>query len=724
LIIARSHLAVRKKILRKTGSRREPQRVLIATSPAASAPISRVKISPSKAVLGAIILIIDRFSQYLLAMDGITIIEAHNRVPRLAPTRGGGIVEFRQFIYFLRTCDYGSIAAAAEHIGTVQSNVSMQISQLERELGADLFRRHSSGLVPTIAGEHFYRLAQGLSAEMEFVSRYVRSSLKDEVLRIALAVRMAPRGSLMAEALQRMVRLLGASHPHIKLRLVDFPGGPMATPDEIGAMTEARADREGFDPIEVRDRWGLITRRGETELPEGRLSLARISGFAKRLRVVMPKLPPAIAALGEAFASTTGIALAEEDIGIAELEKGFSGSSHAVLLPLSCIPGFCRQQRFQTAYADCHPSDPVWRVESAGNTDQPMVGAIAEIFCGALRACLPRQGKIRKSAIGKHRVAPLRHESQEDQFSFRELRVFDAAYDRGNISRAAADVGVSQPALSNTLRKLEQAIGHKLFVRTAHGIVPTERAVLLRRWCGPVLSDLAEARRQVRDLGRQGPAPIRIGILPVLDDDSLLAVTIADAISEWNRVVTDCELRLTEGFGTSLRRWTVQEMLDFAIVDTEVRQSGLLVTPLSRDSMVVVTNPRLRLLPPGRVKASDVLRLKLVLPSARHGLRGIIQRAFSEAGLSLAPRLEIDSMAMTLNLVKTDNWATILPVSAIYKRAHANELQINVITEPAVERSLSLVRRTSSRPSANVSRFIEILTKRIHEAGDSIRGLV
>ncbi|WP_426437021.1 LysR family transcriptional regulator [Bradyrhizobium genosp. P] len=637
-------------------------------------------------------------------------------------------MEFRQFSYFLRACDYGSIAAAAERIGTVQSNVSMQISQLEHELGADLCKRSSAGLVPTLAGEHFYRLAQGLTAEMEFVSRYVRSSLQDEALRIALAAPMAPRGSLMAEALQAVARLLGKSHPHVKLRLIDFLGGPVTTNDEIRAVAEARADRDIFDTLDVRDRWGFVTRRGETTLPEGLLSLSKISSFAKQLKVVMPKLPPTIAALGEDFAKSAGIALAQEDLGIAELERTSSSSSNAVLLPLSCMPGFSVQQRFQIAYADCHPSDPIWRIESVGNADRRIIGVIAEVFSDVLRALLPRSGKSTESprSGAKHHIAKLRHENEKeakDQLTFRELRVFDAAYDRGNISRAAADIGVSQPALSNTLRKLEQGVGHKLFVRTAHGIMPTERAVLLRRLCEPILSDLAEARRQIRDLGRQGAAPIRIGILPVLDDESLLAVTIADAISEWNRLSTGSELRLTEGFSTSLRRWTVQEMLDFAIVDTDVRQSGLLVTPLSRDAMVVVTNPRLHVLPLGPVRASDVLRLKLVLPSARHGLREIIQRAFSEAGLSLAPKLEIDSMAMTLNLVKADDWATVLPVSAIYKRAQANELQVNVIKEPSVERSLSLIRRTSSRPSANVTRFIDILTKRIHDGGRSMQDL-
>jgi DNA-binding transcriptional LysR family regulator len=136
--------------------------------------------------------------------------------------------------------------------------------------------------------------------------------------------------------------------------------------------------------------------------------------------------------------------------------------------------------------------------------------------------------------------------------------------------------------------------------------------------------------------------------------------------------------------------------------------------------MVVVTGPERGVLPPGPVKASKVPGLNLVLPSERHGLRGIIQKAFNEAGLVIEPKLEIDSMAMTLNLVKMGNWATVLPISSIYQRAVSKELQINIISDPGVTRSLSLIRRAGSNPSTNAQRFADILASRMRDASYSI----
>lgn len=210
----------------------------------------------------------------------------------------------------------------------------------------------------------------------------------------------------------------------------------------------------------------------------------------------------------------------------------------------------------------------------------------------------------------------------------------------------------------------------------------------------------------------------------MLDDESLLAVTVAETIHEWSALSTGRELRLTEAYGASLRRLTVQELLDFTVDDDDARQSGLLVTPLARDSIVVVSNPHLRVLPPGPVQASDVPGLRLVLPSERHGLRSVIRRAFAEAGMTVVPRLERDSMPMTLNLIKMDSWATLLPVSAVSTRARAGELQVDLITGPAIECGLSLVRRSGSKQSVHAQRFIGILAARIRQAVGTQHDLV
>lgn len=71
------------------------------------------------------------------------------------------------------------------------------------------------------------------------------------------------------------------------------------------------------------------------------------------------------------------------------------------------------------------------------------------------------------------------------------LRTFDALMREKNVSRAAARLFLSQPAVSASLNRLREVFGDPLFTRTGHGVLPTERAQALAPQVRKVLADLA-----------------------------------------------------------------------------------------------------------------------------------------------------------------------------------------------------------------------------------------
>lgn len=73
------------------------------------------------------------------------------------------------------------------------------------------------------------------------------------------------------------------------------------------------------------------------------------------------------------------------------------------------------------------------------------------------------------------------------------LRVFDAVMTEQNLTRAANRLAMTQPAVSNALKRLRDALGDELLIRTAHGVKPTPRAETLWPTVRRTLSDLEEA---------------------------------------------------------------------------------------------------------------------------------------------------------------------------------------------------------------------------------------
>ena len=73
------------------------------------------------------------------------------------------------------------------------------------------------------------------------------------------------------------------------------------------------------------------------------------------------------------------------------------------------------------------------------------------------------------------------------------LRVFDAVMTEQNLTRAASRLAMTQPAVSNALRRLRDVLSDELLIRTAHGVKPTPRAELLWPAVRNALSGLEEA---------------------------------------------------------------------------------------------------------------------------------------------------------------------------------------------------------------------------------------
>jgi DNA-binding transcriptional LysR family regulator len=73
------------------------------------------------------------------------------------------------------------------------------------------------------------------------------------------------------------------------------------------------------------------------------------------------------------------------------------------------------------------------------------------------------------------------------------LRVFDAVMTEQNLTRAAGRLAMTQPAVSNALRRLRDALNDELLIRTAHGVKPTPRAEALWPAVRHALSELEEA---------------------------------------------------------------------------------------------------------------------------------------------------------------------------------------------------------------------------------------
>ncbi len=92
---------------------------------------------------------------------------------------------------------------------------------------------------------------------------------------------------------------------------------------------------------------------------------------------------------------------------------------------------------------------------------------------------------------------------RKNDLSLRLLEIFDAVMRRRTTVDAAADLGISQPAVSNAIKALEKQLGLVLFERTRRQLLPTEESRRLLREIEPLFGMLRNVEEEVRDLQSQ-----------------------------------------------------------------------------------------------------------------------------------------------------------------------------------------------------------------------------
>lgn len=279
---------------------------------------------------------------------------------------------------------------------------------------------------------------------------------------------------------------------------------------------------------------------------------------------------------------------------------------------------------------------------------------------------------------------------------FRQLEYFVALARERHFARAAAACHVSQPTLSEAIRKLEHELKVPLVRRgqSFEGLTPEgERLVL---WARRILADHDALRHEVAALQTGLTGELRVGVIPAA------STTVASVVDRFCtehplvRVQLETSLR-SSGVIERVRRFE----LDAGVVYPDGHDTaGLLVAPLYREEQVLVANRDLISGPADTISWSDALELPLCLLNREMRGRQLLDEALAAHGLAASPRVEADSVASLLAQASAGRWATIVPrtwLHAVRPAAYATVLRL---TDPSLTATLAVV--TNAGPPVSV----------------------
>jgi len=273
----------------------------------------------------------------------------------------------------------------------------------------------------------------------------------------------------------------------------------------------------------------------------------------------------------------------------------------------------------------------------------------------------------------------------------KQIRCFVAAYEEGSFSKAALREHCTQPGLSVYIQRLETMLAHRLFDRKARGVTPTIAGRHFYACCSDVLKTVNIAEQRMLDMARHVATGINIGVSP-----TVLKGVLPWMLPDYLRAHPYVDVRLAEAYSGTLTDWVVSGEVQVAIVTKPPLHLGLETTHFFRDRLVLVTRGTGSPQKKGRIRrrsASDLQKLKLILPSPRHSLRQVIEAAAVRLGATASGRiLEIDGMLGTFELVRNSDWATVVASIAVADEVKMGRLVAEPIYGPELWLDFYLIR--------------------------------
>jgi len=287
--------------------------------------------------------------------------------------------------------------------------------------------------------------------------------------------------------------------------------------------------------------------------------------------------------------------------------------------------------------------------------------------------------------------------------NFRQMSAFVAVYESGSINRAAQRLYIAQPSVSSLVRKLESDLDTQLFERLASGTKPTAAGDTLYRHCQKILAEVDAARQAVSGGEDRLGGVVNIGLAPTAAK-GLMPTFLSSYLDQHPEV----ELQIAEAFSGPLTEWTLSGQVDFAVVAVPPIDRRLTTKRIAAEPIVLVSSPAWARDHDHSGPLTDGPPLKLVLPSARNGLRTIIDLYIHANDLPVERLIELDSLYGMLEFVKRSDWVTLLSITAIANELERGDIAVRE-TDPPLELGFYLIHPARRALSTAAARFVNEL---------------
>lgn len=259
----------------------------------------------------------------------------------------------------------------------------------------------------------------------------------------------------------------------------------------------------------------------------------------------------------------------------------------------------------------------------------------------------------------------------------------------GNFTKAAQELCISQPAISNHIKAEEEELGFRIFERTPQGIILTKKGTVVINYLTRI-NALANSLKQAISENKLSTTTLSVGITHTVES-SLVIEAIARYLKDSS---PDIAIKIISDTSGSLYKMLKNNELDFIIMEGLYNDSDLTNVMLGTDCLVLVTSPTNHLASKNMVSLEELMKENLIMRLPESNTMKTFKNALQERNRSLNDFniiLEIDNIATIKDLIRRNLGVSILPKSVCLDEVRKGKLSILSIENISMVREMNLV---------------------------------
>lgn len=286
-------------------------------------------------------------------------------------------------------------------------------------------------------------------------------------------------------------------------------------------------------------------------------------------------------------------------------------------------------------------------------------------------------------------------------------KIFYEVAKEQNITKASENLNISQPAISKTIKLLEEKLGGTLFVRTKKGVILTEEGKEFYSYITKAMEYINSAENKFSDLINLETGVIKIGINSTLTKEFLLPY-----LEIFNKSYPKIDIQITNGITSHLINELKNGLIDIVFLNLNDKDYGndIDIIKCKKIHDIFIASEKYSELNDKVISLNELKNYPLIFQAKGSNTRNFLDNFLKEKNITLKPNIELASYSLVTEFCKAGFGIGYAVKEFIQKDLNEGKIFSIKIKENISERYIGFAISNKHLPSFSTKKLIEIVT--------------